>query len=254
MPVKLYAFTCGYLTLPSWFMLDGESGKMRVPVPGYLIVHPKGIALFDTGLHLDTHNNPAEHVGENLANYHQFEVGADDAVSAHLRALQIDPGDVTHVINSHLHFDHCGGNGQLSNARVLVQKRELEVAQRPGSLGLGYVTSEFDTGQPFELTDGEHDVFGDQSVVCIPTYGHTPGHQSLRVQTELGGEVLLCGDACYLKQSLDNLHLPGIIADPEAALGVFQQFRQLQDQGVRIMFGHDPTFWGEVDQAPARLG
>ncbi len=50
MPVQLYAFTCGHLTIPRGFMLAGEEGTIRVPVPSYLIVHPKGTALFDSGL------------------------------------------------------------------------------------------------------------------------------------------------------------------------------------------------------------
>lgn len=254
MSVKLYAFTCGHLTIPRAFMLAGESGTIKVPVPSYLIVHAKGVALFDTGLHLDTQNNPTAHVGEGLAKYHQFDVHGGDEVAVKLASVGIDPAKVTHVINSHLHFDHCGGNAQLPNARIVVQRRELEVAQRPGSLRSGYVTAEFDTGQSFELADGEFDVFGDQSVVCIPTYGHTPGHQSLRVRTELGGEFILCGDACYLKESLDNLHLPGIIADPEAALAVFKQFRAFQREGASIMFGHDEVFWSGIVQAPKRLG
>lgn len=254
MSVKLYALTCGYLTLPKHFMLEGTDGKLRVPVPSYLIRHRTGVALFDSGLHLATQQDPAKHVGESLAKYHSFDFSPGEDIGSRLRSIDVDPDDVTHVINSHLHFDHCGGNAQLPNARIVVQERELEVARRDGGERRGYLTNEFDTGQSFELTNGEYDVFGDRSVVCIPTYGHTPGHQSLRVRTELGGEFLLCGDACYLKESLDNLHLPGIIADPEAALAVFHQFRTLQRDGLRVMFGHDATFWAGVDQAPKRLG
>ena len=102
--------------------------------------------------------------------------------------------------------------------------------------------------------DGEHDVFGDGAVVCLPTYGHTPGHQSLRVQTETGGEFVLCGDACYLRDSLVRMHLPGVIADKEAALAVFHRLREMQARGATIMYGHDPDFWKTVPQGPVRLG
>ena len=91
-------------------------------------------------------------------------------------------------------------------------------------------------------------------MVCIPTYGHTPGHQSLRVQTETGSEFVLCGDACYLKKSLDALHTPGVIADRDAALDVFHRFRDMQVRGAKIMYGHDPEFWKSIPQAPVRLG
>ena len=76
-----------------------------------------------------------------------------------------------------------------------------------------------------------------RTVVCIPTPGHTPGHHSLRVRTEFGGEFVLCGDACYLKHSLDHLALPGVIADRDAVLGdaatVAHAARQRGDAHVR---------------------
>lgn len=65
---------------------------------------------------------------------------------------------------------------------------------------------------------------------------------------------MLCGDACYLKQSLETMRTPGVIADKAAALAVLQRLRDKQARGVRIMFGHDPDFWKSVPQAPIRLG
>jgi len=167
--------------------------------------------------------------------------------------MQVEVDRVDFIINSHLHYDHSGGNGQMPNAQVVVQSREWAHAKAAANANLGYLSKDFDTGQKVRQVDGEHDLFGDGSVVCIPTYGHTPGHQSLRVATEAGGEFILCGDACYLKQSLETLHTPGVIADKEAALAVFHRFREMRARGSRIMFGHDPEFWKAVPQAPPRL-
>ncbi|MCB9961651.1 MAG: N-acyl homoserine lactonase family protein [Rhodobiaceae bacterium] len=253
MAVELYAFTCGFLTLPRAFLLKGESGMITVPVPSYLIVHPKGRVLFDTGLHEKELENPADYAGDVIARYHTFHFSAGEEIGARLRAIGVDPDGINIVVNSHLHFDHCGGNAQLPNADILIQRRELEHARATGSTN-GYLVTDWDTGQGFREVDGEHDIFGDGTVVCLPTYGHTPGHQSLRVQTELGGEYILCGDACYLKDSLEQMHAPGIIVDREAALAVFRKFRELQELGARIMFGHDPDFWKSIPQAPVRLG
>lgn len=253
MTTQLYALTCGYLTIPRAFMLAGEEGSITVPVPSYLIVHPKGRALFDTGLHSAALHEPAAYVGEMLAAYHGFHFQPGEEVSARLKAIDIAPETIDIVINSHLHFDHCGGNAQLPNADILIQRRELEHARAVMSTN-GYLTTDWDTGQRFRVVDGEHDVFGDGSVVVLPTHGHTPGHQSLRVRTDEGGTFILCGDACYLKDSLEKLHLPGIIADKEAALAVFRSLRAMQAAGARIMFGHDPDFWASIPQAPVRLG
>jgi N-acyl homoserine lactone hydrolase len=253
MPVELYAFTCGFLTIPRAFMLAGEAGFITVPVPSYLVTHPKGRVLFDTGLHVATLENPVAHIGEVLARYHTFHFHVGEEIGARLTGLEVPPDRVDIVVNSHLHFDHCGGNGQLANADVVVQRRELEHARAVESTS-GYLLADWDTGQRLRPVDGEHDLFGDGTVVCLPTYGHTPGHQSLRVRTEQGGEFVLCGDACYLKESLEKMHAPGVIADKDAALDVFRRFREMQARGAKIMFGHDPEFWKTVPQAPIRLG
>jgi glyoxylase-like metal-dependent hydrolase (beta-lactamase superfamily II) len=253
MSVQLHAFTCGWLTIPRAFMLDGEEGVIKVPVPSYLITHPKGRVLFDTGLHAATLDDPVGHIGENLARYHQFDFQPGQEIAARLEAVGVDPASIAFVINSHLHFDHCGGNAQLPNADILIQRRELEHA-RASDHRRGYLAPEWETGQRLRAVDGEHDVFGDGLVVCLPTHGHTPGHQSLRVRTETGGEFVLCGDACYLRDSLEKLRLPGVIADPQGALAVFHRLREMQARGARILFGHDPEFWADIPQAPVRLG
>jgi glyoxylase-like metal-dependent hydrolase (beta-lactamase superfamily II) len=253
MSVQLYAFTCGFLTIPRAFMLEGQHGVITVPVPSYLIVHPKGRVLFDSGLHTATLENPVAHIGEVLARYHTFHFHPGEEVGARLAAMQIAADGVDIVVNSHLHFDHCGGNGQLANADILIQRRELDHARAVQSSN-GYLLGDWDTGQKIRAVEGEHDLFGDGAVVCLPTYGHTPGHQSLRVRTEAGGEFVLCGDACYLRESLEKLWAPGVIADKTAALAVFQRLREMQARGARIMFGHDPEFWKSIPQAPIRLG
>jgi glyoxylase-like metal-dependent hydrolase (beta-lactamase superfamily II) len=253
MTAQLYAFTCGYLTLPRVLMLKGESGFMTVPVPSYLIVHPKGRALFDTGLHENLSTDPVAHLGERVAGAFRFHLNGDDRIDVRLAAVNVVADRIDFVINSHLHYDHCGGNRRLSNAEIVLQRRELAHA-RDVKNDQGYALADWDTGQPVRAIDGEHDLFGDGSVVCFPTYGHTPGHQSLRVRTEKGGELVLCGDACYLKESLDRMHTPGVVFDREAMLDVFRRFREMQSRGMRIMYGHDPDFWKSVPQAPVRLG
>ena len=106
MSARLYAFTCGFLTIPRAFMLAGEEGFITVPVPSYLVVHPKGRVLFDSGLHVATLENPSAHVGEMLARFHTFHFHPGEEVGARLTAIDVAPEGVDVVINSHLHFDH----------------------------------------------------------------------------------------------------------------------------------------------------
>lgn len=253
MDVRLYAFTCGFLTIPHSFLLEKVDGWVTVPIPSYLIVHPKGKVLFDSGLNLKTQTDPEGYMGSVGMRFTTFHFHPGEEVSARLADLSIDTEEITHLVNSHLHYDHSGGNAQIPSADVLVQRREWDHAKALPDDDLAYRKEDFDTGQRVRKVDGEHDLFGDGTVTCLPTYGHTPGHQSLRVRTE-NGEFLLCADACYLRQSLEKLHLPGVIADREATLAVLKRFRDMQSRGARIMFGHDPEFWKTVPQGPQRLG
>jgi glyoxylase-like metal-dependent hydrolase (beta-lactamase superfamily II) len=250
--VTLHAFTCGELTIPRGFLIEGAKGKLRVPVPSYLIAHPRGRVLFDSGLHLAIQRDPEAHMGERGVRGTSFHFAAGDEIGARLACVGCAPEAITHVVNSHLHYDHCGGNAQLANADVLVQRREWDHARALPDDDAAYRRSDFDTGQRVNLLDGEHDVFGDGSVVIFPTVGHTPGHQSLRVRTA-SGDLVLCGDACYLRESLERMLLPGVLFDRDAALASLRTFAALAAGGARVMFGHDPEFWQSVPQAPARL-
>ncbi|MEX2208641.1 MAG: N-acyl homoserine lactonase family protein [Myxococcota bacterium] len=251
--VELYAFTCGHVTIPLGFLLEGEKGRIKVPVPSYLIAHPRGVALFDSGLNLASRTDPIAYMGEQGARYATFHFDPGEEIAARLQSLEIEPEAVTFLVNSHLHYDHSGGNGQLPDADVVVQRREWEHAHALPDDDPGYRKVDFDTGQRVTLVSGEHDLFGDGSATCFPSYGHTPGHQSLRVRTQRG-EFVLCGDACYLKRTLDELHMPGVLFDREAALASLVRFRALQSAGARILYGHDPEFWKSVPQGPERLG
>jgi glyoxylase-like metal-dependent hydrolase (beta-lactamase superfamily II) len=251
-PATLHAFTCGELTIPHGFLIEGAKGKLRVPVPSYLITHPRGRVLSDSGLHLAIQSDPTAHMGERGVRGTAFHFAAGEEVGARLASAACAPEAITHVVNSHLHYDHCGGNAQLPNADVLVQRREWEHARSLPDDDPGYRRRDFDTGQRLRLVDGELDLFGDGVVVLFPTTGHTPGHQSLRVRTA-SGELVLCGDACYLRESLEQLLLPGVLFDRAAALASLHTFRALAAAGARVMFGHDPAFWRSVPQAPVQL-
>lgn len=250
--LRVYALTCGWLTVPTALLLEGESGSLTVPVPAFLIDHPKGRALFDTGLHVDAQTDPDTRLGR-LAPFHTVHFNPGEEIRTRLAQVGCAAEQVDIVINSHLHFDHCGGNEQLPNATLLVQRREWEAAH-DGELieRVYYDPQDYDHGHRVHLVDGEHDVFGDGSVVCVPTHGHTPGHQSLRIRAG-GDDLVLTGDACYLRRTLDDLHLPTAVFDREQMLTSLHRLRALRDRGTLVVTGHDPELWQTVAQAPAPL-
>jgi N-acyl homoserine lactone hydrolase len=253
MSVKLYAFTCGTITGSLANLMVGGDGDITIPVPAYLIEHPKGRALFDTGLHPDLRHDQAARLGARLAKMFQIGLQPGEEVSARLEAIGRDPGKIDLMINSHFHFDHVGGNALIPNATMLVQRREWDSGKdHDAAVKRGYDPRDYDLGHKMQVVDGEHDVFGDGSVVCLPTHGHTPGHQSLKVRLDTG-DIVLAADACYFCQTLRERRLPPNMHDREQMLASLDRLEALERGGARIFFGHDPEFWKGVPQAPAAI-
>jgi N-acyl homoserine lactone hydrolase len=153
----------------------------EIPVHGFVIKHPRaGAILVDTGV-----GWPTDLVKEwKVVNHH-----AADALAEH----DLSPADVRIVINTHLHFDHCGQNAVFKHAPFYIQRSELDRARREND-----VTSQwFDfAGARFELVDGDAEVADGVRVVATP--GHTVGHQSVLVDTA-DGDAVMIGDAAYTR-------------------------------------------------------
>jgi N-acyl homoserine lactone hydrolase len=149
------------------------------PWPGYLHVidHPDGRILVDTGM-IDSTPELDEEWGPTIY-------------------PERIPREAALVINTHLHFDHCGGNRLFPGVPIYVQRRELEAARELGYTIPGWV--EFEGATYVEL-DGEAEIAA--GVRVLPTPGHTPGHQSVLVDTE-DGLVVVAGDVTYRWEDFD---------------------------------------------------
>lgn len=101
-----------------------------------------------------------------------------------------------------------------------------------------------------QTIEGEHDLFGDGSVTCLPSYGHTPGHQSLRVRGDMGDHILT-SDACYFCDVVRSRSFPPF-ADPEAMNRSLDALLGLMEPKTVMVFGHDADQWGETSVLPTR--
>ena len=236
--VLLYAFTCGYITLPTSYFIGGEEGKTKVPACVFLIDHPNGFTLFDTGF-------SDRFVGLQKGLGKIVDMPEEHPIADRLRALEVDPADIQWIVNSHLHLDHAGGNHLLPNATIVIQDSEWEFGF--SGKDSAYATEDFDTGQPVKRITGEHDLYGDGSVILFPTPGHTPGHQSARVLTATG-EAVLAGDCCNFRRSLAEMRLPDQVYNADHYRGSLSKLSDLRRAGAKIFFGHDPDFWATVPQ------
>jgi N-acyl homoserine lactone hydrolase len=155
-------------------LVEGE----RWPNSIHVIEHPEGRVLVDTGMIDSTPELDAE-----------WGIRFDP---------EKIPRDVACVINTHLHFDHCGGNRLFAGTPIHVQRREREVAREDGYTIREWV--EFD-GATYVEHDGEAQIL--DGVRVLPTPGHTPGHQSVLVDTD-DGVVVLAGDVGYTWKQFDE--------------------------------------------------
>jgi Metallo-beta-lactamase superfamily len=131
--LQIYALCCGYLEFDRQiFFPDQALGtRMTIPVASYLLLHPQGQVLFDTGVHCQAIRDPIRRLGERRATRFTVRSQVGDDVVSQLALIGMRPADITHVINSHFHFDHCGGNEFFPQATFLVQRREMARARGP---------------------------------------------------------------------------------------------------------------------------
>lgn len=251
--LRAYALSCGSLEFEKnlFFPASAPGQRIVAPVSSYLIVHPQGKLLFDTGIHCDALADPVARLGKRVASLFAIHSRADDGAVGQLAALGVQPDEVRYVVNSHFHFDHCGCNASFPRAKFLVQRAELAVARTEPTR---YSAKDWDLPLDYRECDGEHDVFGDGSVVLLPTPGHTAGHQSLWIRPGAGAQFVLTADACYTQEHLDKTILPTNTFDAAQMTESMNRLRSLRDrQGVELLYGHDTAQWNAMPHAPRPL-
>lgn len=226
---------CGWLVTQARALMSGGSKEpIRIPIPAWLVRHGGGAVVFDAGLHPALADGP-DALGP-LAKVFSPELEVGGTLGPRLAEQGVDPDGALTVVVSHGHFDHVGGLCDVPNARLVVQRDEWD-AMATGA-GSGYDPALHDLGHDVIEVDGEHDLFGDGTVVTIPTPGHTCGHQSLRVVTA-DGPVILAADACYFTHTLDDEIIPPFAFDVEVQLRSLALLRRERDRGTSIVPGHD---------------
>jgi glyoxylase-like metal-dependent hydrolase (beta-lactamase superfamily II) len=210
----------------------GEAGL----VVGYAIRHPGGVFLFDTGFVLADRDDPE--LGEF---YDKLRVRPRRVLDALDRA-GIDRVEITAIANCHLHIDHCGQNGLFPNVPIYVQPAEWSIAHEP-DYTVARIT-EFD-GADYRHVAGDHEVGPGIRIFATP--GHSPGHQSLVVETP-DGPILLAGQAVYSHgewAGTPGARLGSTDAHPssdhEAYVRSVARLKALRPK--RVLFGHDRRGW-----------
>lgn len=263
--MKLYVFTSQPLDIGRSALQSTVSGsdKIKIPVAFFLIKHPKGNILFDSGdndkvIKDPTYWGPA-------ASLLDLGTSADLAIDAQLDKVGVKPDDVKYVILGHMHLDHAGNVGKFPKATIVVQRDEIQNAfwPHPGTAG-PYITEDFAmlrsgigvglaNKQPMIELNGDLDLFGDGSVFVHRAVSHTPGSQIALVRLPKTGLVILTSDVCYLKESLDKNILPsiGLTYDPTGMLDAYAYIKRARDmESGDVIFAHDPETFKAHKHSP----
>ena len=193
----------------------------------------EGLILVDTGMPESALNNENLFKGTIVEGQVFPKMNENDGIVNILKRAGYEPEDLLYIISSHLHFDHAGGNGVFTNTPIIVQRAEYEVALYREE----YLKECILPNLNYKIIEGDYEVV--PGVQLIYTPGHTPGHQSLLIETEKSGPVLLTIDASYTKENFED-EVPFAGFDSDLALSSIKRLKDVvRKENPIIFFGHD---------------
>ena len=262
--LKLYAFSSGALTLGKGFLVNGAPMEpvIQVPVGFYVIKHPKGNVLFDTGNNDKIITGPG-YWGAAFTGLKPVNT-PDVAIDTQLKKIDLTPDDITYVVVSHLHLDHGGNVAKFPKSTLVVQKSEIQnfFWPEPGT-GSNYVlgdvlplrgnmTPSANAVKMLQL-EGDLDLFGDGTLVVKRWVAHTPGSQMMTVRLKNTGFTILTGDNVYFRENVEK-NIPPSTPLVYSTSGYYSAFewirREMATQKANFFTAHDPDAFKAMKKAP----
>lgn len=250
---RMYVFYCGESRTEdvsaNWSPGVDQGKPREFSNNCYLIRHDKGWMLWDTGLSDSIASKPeGVSVLGGLLVLH-----VKRTLASQLAELRLSPADVKHLAISHFHSDHCGNANLFTAATLYIQRPEYDAAFGPEPAKFGFVPANYEKlrANPVVKLDGDHDVFGDGSVVILSTPGHTPGHQSLLVRLPKSGAVLLSGDMVHFDSNWSNRRVPARNFDRDLSARTMERMAAfLAARNARLWINHDKAQSATIAHAP----
>jgi len=166
----------------------------------------------------------------------------------------VAPAQIKHLAFSHMHPDHCGNGNLFTAATLYMQDAEYDAAFGPESQKFNFNPATYEKlrGNPVNRLTGDHDVFGDGSVVIKSTPGHTIGHQSLLVRLPRQGLVILSGDLVHFQDNWVNKRVPSFNYNRDQSLASMQTIDLLmKGMGAQLWINHDKERSDRMPRPPA---
>ena len=239
--MRMYVFDCGHIkamSVTTYGFKEGEVPLRDFVVTCYLIVHPKGILMWDTGLTPDAQLKPDS---------------PTKPLQSQLRQLGYSPADVTVLAMSHYHSDHTANANDFASATWVVQKAEYDVMF--GSARVPIMApatfSALKNSKTKILAGEDYDVFGDGKAIIKSTPGHTPGHQVLLLKFAKDGNILLAGDLYHFPEERSLNRFPTFEFNvPQSAVSRKSVDELLSKTKAMLWISHDLATFDKAKKAP----
>jgi N-acyl homoserine lactone hydrolase len=237
--VRLYVFDCGVLKRgepTAYGLTRAQVGSTDFSDPCYLVVHPRGTLLWDVGIIPDDQIKPGgveQPVAKGINT-------ATRTLRSQLKEIGYTPGNITYLAVSHGHADHVANANEYAGSTLLIQGAEWDFIfskeQQKEAFSANY--SALRNSKTIKL-NGDHDVFGDGTVVLKSTPGHTPGHQSLFLKLARTGALVLTGDLYHYaaERTLKTFRAEDNIEQTRASRAAIDEL--LKKTGAQLWIQHD---------------
>ena len=248
---RMYVINCGenhVKDMARWSTVDaGKSVVMRNHC--YLIRHAQGWMLWDSG-NADRLAALPGGQGSPIGITAYMKIPLADS----LKEIGVAPADIQRFAMSHWHPDHSGNANLFAASTLYMQQAEYDAVFGPEAQKNNLPVANFEKlrGAKAVKLDGDHDVFGDGSVVIKAAPGHTIGHQVLFVRLAKTGPVVLSGDMVHFQANWDAKRVPKLNFNAEQSAKSMQLIEQLVAQtGAKLWINHDPEQSKSFPLAPA---
>ena len=250
--LRLYVFNCGMIEVLDISVFQPGIGKgehKTLTDSCYLVVHPKGTLMWDTGLPDALVQKP-----EGMTFMNTFVLRVEKTLAAQLKEIGYAPEAITNLGISHMHGDHVGNVGLFPHAMFLVQKEEYAAAFGPEPAKFGFDPTTYSSlrSNPVKSLEGDYDVFGDGTVVIKRMVGHTPGHQALYLRLPKTGNILLSGDLTHYTDNWEHKRVPSFNFNKEQSIKSMEDTEKfLKENHAVLWIQHDLEQNAGIKHAPA---
>jgi N-acyl homoserine lactone hydrolase len=255
---RLYVFDGGVLASETarYRLTDADVEEVPLSVASFLVVHPRGVLMWDAGAVADRERAGGLGFEQRLLRRDGQErfVKLAPTLQSQLASAGYEPADVTHLALSHYHWDHTADANLFAGATWLTPKLERDAMFAPSPPGgtRPETFSALKNSKTVLITENEHDVFGDGTVIIKQAPGHTEGHTVLFVKLAKTGPVVLSGDLYHYPAERTLGRLPTFEVSEEQTKAARAQVETfLTRTGAELWIQHDLAAFRKLKLAPA---